>query len=89
MCVSEKLSAMRTTLELPDPLFARLKARAAMKQVSLKQLLHDYVEQGLDAHDQPAAQARRSALDLPTLQVPLQQQNVSFSNAGLFELLES
>ena len=81
-------SAMRTTLELPDPLFARLKARAAMKQVSLKQLLHDYVEQGLDAPDPSAAQARRSARDLPTLQMPLQQQNVTFSNAGLFELLE-
>ena len=79
---------MRTTLELPDPLFARLKARAAMKQVSLKQLLHDYVKQGLDATDPLAAQARRSARDLPTLQVPLQQQNVTFSNAGLFELLE-
>ena len=58
---------MRTTLELPDPLFARLKARAAMKQVSLKQLLHDYVEQGLEAPDPSASQARRSARDLPTL----------------------
>ena len=79
---------MRTTLELPDPLFARLKARAAMKQVSLKQLLNDYVEQGLDAPDPSAAQARRSARDLLTLPAPLQQQNVTFSNAGLFELLE-
>ena len=59
-----------------------------MKQVSLKQLLHDFVQQGLDATDPLAAQARRSARDLPTLQVPLQQQNVTFSNAGLFELLE-
>ncbi len=30
---------MRTTLELPDPLFARLKARAASERVTLKQLL--------------------------------------------------
>ena len=80
---------MRTTLELPDPLFARLKARAAMKQVSLKQLLHDYVEQGLDAPDPTDSQRRRSARDLPILQAPLQQQSVTFSNAGLFELLES
>ena len=82
------LSAMRTTLELPDPLFARLKARAAMKQVSLKQLLHAYVEQGLDAPDPSAAQACRSARDLPKLQASLQHENVTFSNAGLFELLE-
>ena len=80
---------MRTTLDLPDPLFARLKARAAMKQVSLKQLLHAYVEQGLDAPDPAATPARRCARDLPTIQAPLQQQNVTFSNAGLFELLES
>ena len=88
MRASEKRSAVRTTLELPDPLFARLKARAAMKQVSLKQLLHDYVERGLDATDPSAAQVRRSGRDLPTLHGPLQQQNVTFSNGGLFELLE-
>ena len=34
---------VRTTLELPDPLFARLKARAASERVSLKHLLHSYV----------------------------------------------
>ena len=38
---------MRTTLELPDPLFARLKARAAMKQVSLKQLFMPMWSRGL------------------------------------------
>jgi len=40
---------MRTSLELSDPLFARLKARAASEQLTLKQLLRSYVEQGLDA----------------------------------------
>jgi hypothetical protein len=30
---------MRTTLELPGPLFARLKARALSDRLSLKQLL--------------------------------------------------
>ena len=40
---------MRTTLELPDPLFARLKARAVSERLTLKQLLHSYVEQGLNA----------------------------------------
>jgi hypothetical protein len=32
-------SAMRTTLELSDAVFARLKARAAHEQMTLKQLL--------------------------------------------------
>jgi hypothetical protein len=40
---------MRTTLVLPDPLVARLKARAASEHVTLKQLLRSYVEQGLSA----------------------------------------
>ena len=40
---------MRTTLELPDPLFARLKARTANEGVTLKRLLRSYVEQGLGA----------------------------------------
>jgi hypothetical protein len=40
---------MRTTLVLPDPLVARLKARAASEHVTLKQLLRSCVEQGLSA----------------------------------------
>jgi len=35
--------------ELPDPLFARLKARASTERLTLKQLLRSYVEQGLSA----------------------------------------
>ena len=39
---------MRTTLELPYPLIARLKARAISERLTLKQLLRSYVEQGLN-----------------------------------------
>jgi hypothetical protein len=45
---------MRATLELPDPLFARLKARVSSERVTLKQLLHSYVEQGLNTPAPPA-----------------------------------
>lgn len=38
---------MRTTLDLPDPLFRRLKARAALEGLSLKDLLARYVAAGL------------------------------------------
>jgi len=79
---------MRTTLELPDPLFARLKARAASERLTLKQLLRSYVEQGLDAPPLGAAPAR-SAAALPKLQGPLAIEADQFSNAGLFELIES
>ena len=55
---------MRTTLELPNPLFARLKARAANKQITLKQLLQSYVEQGLMAPKQ-SKPTMRSDSQLP------------------------
>ena len=79
---------MRTTLELPDPLFARLKARAACEQVTLKQLLRSYVEQGLEA-SASASSEKRSAASLPRLDGPLAIDADSLSNATLFDLLEA
>jgi len=79
---------MRTTLELPDPLFARLKARAAYEQVTLKQLLRSYVEQGLEASAAASAVQRRSSASLPRLDGGLAIDADSLSNAALFELLE-
>ena len=38
---------MRTTIDLPDPIFRLVKARAALEGRTLKQLLAEYVEQGL------------------------------------------
>ena len=76
---------MRTTLELPDPLFARLKARAAREQISLKQLLQSYVEQGLMAPTHSAKPTTRSASQLPKVEGRLAFDS---SNADLFDLLE-
>lgn len=55
---------MRTTLDLPDALFRKVKAKAAMEGVSLKQLLTDYVHKGLE--DKPSArrQSRRSKVPI-------------------------
>jgi len=79
---------MRTTLELPDPLFARLKARAATERITLKQLLHQFVEQGLnDRTAEP--HERHSRATLPQVQGPLPIAADKLSNAGLFELLDS
>jgi hypothetical protein len=39
---------MRTTLELPDTLFRKIKAKAAMEGITLKRLLTLYVENGLE-----------------------------------------
>jgi hypothetical protein len=78
---------MRTTLELPDPLFARLKARAASERVTLKQLLHSYVVQGLSAAPEGAG-LKRSAATLPRLDGSLAVEDQQLSNAALFELLD-
>ncbi|MFZ9753331.1 MAG: hypothetical protein ACO3B3_07245 [Cyanobium sp.] len=78
---------MRTTLELPDPLFARLKARAASDRVTLKQLLRSYVEQGLSAAPE-RAELQRSAATLPRLEGSPAIAHNQLSNAALFELLE-
>ena len=78
---------MRTTLELPDPLFARLKARAASEQLTLKQLLHSYVEQGLNT--MPESSQKRSAQTLPRLEGLLALEGAQLSNAALFELLDA
>ena len=79
---------MRTTLELPDPLFARLKARAASEHLTLKQLLQSYVEQGLNAMPERPSQ-KRSAQTLPRLEGLLALESEQLSNAALFELLDA
>ena len=38
---------MRTTLDLPDPLFRELKSRAAQEGRKLKELVTGYIEAGL------------------------------------------
>ena len=79
---------MRTTLELPDPLFARLKARAVSERLSMKQLLRSYVEQGLNAT--PAGSgSKRSAHTLPRVEGPLAISGQHLSNAALFDLLDA
>ena len=79
---------MRTTLELPDPLFARLKARAASERLTLKQLLHSYVEQGLNATTTHPG-IKRSAQTLPRVEGPLAISGQQLSNAALFDHLDA
>ena len=79
---------MSTTLELPDPLFARLKARAASEHLTLKQLLHSYVEQGLNTMPERSSQ-KRSSQTLPRLEGLLALESEQLSNAVLFELLDA
>ena len=79
---------MRTTLELPDPLFARLKARASSERLTLKQLLRSYVEQGLNTTPSGSG-SKRSAHTLPRLEGPLAIASEHLSNAALCDLLDA
>lgn len=79
---------MRTTLELQEHLFARLKARAASERLTLKQLLRSYVEQGLNATSAGSG-SKRSARTLPRLEGALVIEGAHLSNAALFDLLDA
>jgi len=78
---------MRTTLDLPDPLFRQLKSRAALEGTTLKQLIRDAIERGLGAPPGPAGEAReRSTPPKLALGRPLCARR--FSNAALCEPLD-
>lgn len=48
---------MRTTLDLPDPLFKEVKTRAVQEGMKLKDLLAKYIEAGLRAPQTPETEA--------------------------------
>lgn len=79
---------MRTTLELPDPLFVRLKARAALERITLKQLLTVFVERGLAQRESASSTAGRRSTGLPRISEPIAIDPDHLSNARLFELIE-
>jgi len=47
------VAPMRTTIDLPDPLFHRAKRIAAQRRVSLKRLIADTLESALDTDTLP------------------------------------
>jgi hypothetical protein len=58
---------MRTTLDIPDPLFRELKARAALDGMKLKDLVAALIEAGLRQPRQGAAQTPRPRSPLPVI----------------------
>ncbi len=77
---------MRTTLDLPDALWRRLKARAAREDKSLKHLVRELLERDMPAPVTPAYSGPRSTLPSIVLGKPLAIRNPT--NARLFELLD-
>ena len=83
---------MRTTLDLPDPLFKEVKTRAVQQGVKLKDLLAAYIEAGLRA---PQTQAMANALrqnphPLPVAweRVPGEPLSPYRANADLYAILD-
>ena len=77
---------MRTTLEFPDSLFKHLKTRAAMEGSTLRDLVVQLVERGLQT---PVVTASAPAA-LPSIRLgtPMALQAHEFSNANLSALLD-
>jgi hypothetical protein len=78
---------MRTTLDLPDPVFRDLKIRAAQQGVKLKELVERYIVDGLERPiGEELSSPVRSAL--PVFRMPGSSVNPSFSNAELQAILD-
>ena len=80
---------MRTTLELPDPLFKHLKARAALEGSTLRDLVVQLVERGLQA-PAVAESSTQTPAALPSISLgsPVRLPANDFSNARLSAMLD-
>lgn len=90
MCLhqSAMMQRMRTTLDLPDSLFRQLKSKAALEGLTLKDLLNNLIERGLQAPSaRKAGQAPVDALP-PSIKLGRPLTLRKPSNAKLFELLD-
>ena len=81
---------MRTTLELPDPLFREVKARAAQSGLKLKELLTRYIQAGLNSADVHSTSSRPKRAPLPVLfkKTPGSPPTPALSNAEIQAILD-
>jgi plasmid stability protein len=81
---------MRTTIDLPDPLFREMKIRAAQQGLKLKDLAASYIEAGLRGTAAPASTAPRRRAPLPAaiLRDPEKPLIPALSNRELDAILE-
>jgi hypothetical protein len=83
---------MRTSLDFPDTLFRHLKARAALEGSSLRDLVLNLLEKGLNASTPtpPIDVLTMVTQPLPSLSLgaPMALSDTQLSNAGLSALLD-
>ncbi len=79
---------MRTSLDIPDPLFKHLKTRAAQEGRTLRDLVIELVERGLSAREVVDPQKRFQARPpvIPN-QGPLLLDLGKWTNADLYEVI--
>jgi hypothetical protein len=79
---------MRTTIDLPDELFRKAKARAALDGMRLKDLITRFVEQGLKQGASSATPLRRRRSELPVIREATGRILPDLTNAELYRILE-
>jgi hypothetical protein len=78
---------MRTTIDLPDETFRRVKAKAALSGLKLKDLITLYVEQGLKGSPSPTAPPRRRS-ELPVARAATGRTLPDLTNAEIQSILD-
>ncbi len=80
---------MRTTLDLPDETFRRLKAEAALRGYKLKELVTQFIERGLNEGTQPlSAQSPHAVYAIPIAREADGTVTPALSNAQLQAILD-
>lgn len=81
---------MRTTIDLPDPLFREVKTRAAREGMKLRELVIRFLEAGIRERDLSHGQAPAPThTSLPIFRQPNGTVIPARTNAEIFEILDA
>lgn len=80
---------MRTSLDIPDPLFRHLKARAALEGSTLRDLVLALLQRGLSDGKNTASASPSADLPSISLGAPMALRADELSNASLSALLDA
>jgi hypothetical protein len=83
-----KNANMRTSLDIPDPLFRHLKARAALEGSTLRDLVLNLLQLGLNSPASSRAELAPAGLPSISLGAPMALPASELSNASLSAVLD-